>query len=348
VVDDSAFMRRLVSEMLATSGEFRVVGTARNGIDALKQIHALDPDIVTLDIEMPELDGLQALGYIMSETPRPVVMLSALDSPNGGELTIRALELGAVDFVHKPAGPARETLDLLGGRLLHALRAAACVNLRGVPMLARPSLVARSSRERDAASATHAVAIAASTGGPRALAEVIPRLPSVLGAAVLVVQHMPAGFTTSLAQRLDAMSPLAVSEARHGERIEHGRVYVAPGGMHMRVSEARGAPVIALDQSAPIWGVRPSADPLFRSAAQWFGPSLVGVVLTGMGRDGAEGLRLIRDRGGYAVVQNRETSIVFGMPQAALATAGADRTLPLDDIAAEIVEAIGRTRIRVA
>ncbi|HEX6052886.1 MAG TPA: CheB methylesterase domain-containing protein, partial [Gemmatimonadaceae bacterium] len=160
--------------------------------------------------------------------------------------------------------------------------------------------------------------------------------------------HMPAGFTTSLAQRLDAMSPLPVVEARHGERIEHGRVYVAPGGMHMRVSEAGGAPVIGLDQSAPIWGVRPSADPLFRSAAQCFGPSLIGVVLTGMGRDGAEGLRVIRDRGGYAVVQNRETSIVFGMPQAALAAAGADRTLPLVDIAAAIVEAVGRTRIRVA
>jgi two-component system chemotaxis response regulator CheB len=348
VVDDSAFMRRLVSEMLATSGEFRVVGTARNGIDALKQIHALDPEIVTLDIEMPELDGLQALGYIMSETPRPVVMLSALDSPNGGELTIRALELGAVDFVHKPSGPARETLDLLGGRLLHALRAASCVNLRGVPMLARPSLVARSRPEGDASSATHAVAIAASTGGPRALAEVIPRLPGGLGAAVLVVQHMPAGFTTSLASRLDAMSPLAVSEARHGEAIEHGRVYVAPGGMHMRVSEVRGAPVIALDQSAPIWGVRPSADPLFRSAAHWFGPSVVGVVLTGMGRDGAEGLRAIRDRGGYAVVQDRETSIVYGMPQAALATAGANRTLPLDDIAAEIAAVVGRARVPVA
>ena len=140
----------------------------------------------------------------------------------------------------------------------------------------------------------------------------------------------------------------AVAEARHGERIEHGRVYVAPGGMHMRVSDAAGSPMIALDQSPPIWGVRPSADPLFRSAAQRFGPSLVGGVLTGMGRDGAEGLRAIRDRGGYAVVQDRATSIVYGMPQAALATAGADRLLPLDRIAAEIVEALARTRVGVA
>jgi two-component system chemotaxis response regulator CheB len=340
-------MRRLVSEMLATSGEFRVVGTARNGLDALKQIHALDPDIVTLDIEMPELDGLQALGYIMSETPRPVVMLSALDSPNGGELTIRALELGAVDFVHKPAGPARDAIDQLGGRLLEALRAASCVNLRGVPVLARPSLAPRGSTRTDASAATHAVAIAASTGGPRALAELVPRLPRGLRAAVLVVQHMPAGFTTSLASRLDAMSPLTVAEARHGERIEHGRVYVAPGGMHMRVSDSGRVPTIALDQSAPIWGVRPSADPLFRSAAQRFGASLVGVVLTGMGRDGAEGLRAIRDRGGYAVVQDKATSIVYGMPQAALTTAGADRVLPLHDIAAEITEAVS-VRVSVA
>jgi two-component system chemotaxis response regulator CheB len=346
VVDDSAFMRKLVSEMLTMSGEFRVVGTARNGLDALKQIHALDPEIVTLDIEMPELDGLQALGYIMSEAPRPVVMLSALDSPNGGELTIRALELGAVDFVHKPAGPARESVDLLGGRLLDALRAASCVNLRGVPMLARPSLVERGPRRAElaAAAATSAVAIAASTGGPRALAELIPRLPAGLPAAVLVVQHMPAGFTPSLASRLNSMSRLPVAEARHAERIEHGRVYLAPGGMHMRVIDVGGLPVIALDQTPPIWGVRPSADPLFRSVAQRFGASVVGVVLTGMGRDGAEGLRAIRDRGGYSVVQDRATSIVYGMPQAALAAAGADRTLPLDQIADEVADAVERGR----
>jgi two-component system, chemotaxis family, protein-glutamate methylesterase/glutaminase len=341
-------MRKLVTEILSTSGEFRVVGTARNGLDALKQIHALDPEIVTLDVEMPELDGLQALGYIMSETPRPVVMLSALDSPNGGELTIRALELGAVDFVHKPSGSPRDTAELLAARLLDALRAASCVNLRGVPMLARPSLVERGAVAVDHGAATSAVVIAASTGGPRALAEVIPKLPAGLDAAVLVVQHMPAGFTTSLASRLNAMSALGVTEARHGDRIEHGRVYIAPGGMHMRVIDVAGLPVIALDQTPPIWGVRPSADPLFRSAAHRFGPALVGVVLTGMGRDGAEGLRAIRDRGGYAIVQDRATSIVYGMPQAALATAGADRMLPLGDIALEIGSAAARARANVA
>ena len=340
-------MRKLVSEILSTSGEFRVVGTARHGLDALKQIHALDPDIVTLDVEMPELDGLQALGYIMSETPRPVVMLSALDSPNGGALTIRALELGAVDFVHKPSGAARDSIDLLGSRLLDALRAATCVNLRGVPVLARPSLVERRAGRTVPDAATNAVAIAASTGGPRALAELIPRLPTGLDAAVLVVQHMPAGFTASLATRLNALSRLPVSEAKAGDRIDHGRVYVAPGGFHMRVVDVDGIPRVALEQTPPIWGVRPSADPLFRSAALRFGASLVGVVLTGMGRDGAEGLRVIRDRGGYAIVQDRGTSIVYGMPQAALTTAGADRMLPLGDIAAEIAGAVGRARAMV-
>jgi two-component system, chemotaxis family, protein-glutamate methylesterase/glutaminase len=348
VVDDSAFMRRMTSQIIDGSGEFSVIGTARNGYDALKQIHALDPDLVTLDVDMPELDGLNALGYIMSEMPRPVVMLSAGTTSDGQTAALRALELGAVDFVCKPSGSISLDLRLVSGQLLDALRAATLTNLAALRMMPRVPIEDGSLPVRSHDGASNAVVIASSTGGPRALSAILPRLPRALPAAVLVVQHMPAGFTTSLATRLNATSALGVTEARHGDRIEHGRVYVAPGGMHMRVIDVSGAPVIALDQTPPIWGVRPSADPLFRSAAQCFGARVVGVVLTGMGRDGAEGLRAIRDRGGYAIVQDKATSIVYGMPQAALATAGADRMLPLAEIGAEISAAVGRTRASVA
>ncbi len=339
VVDDSAFMRKVIGELISASREFRVIGTARNGFDALKQIHTLEPDIVTLDIEMPELDGIQTLGYIMSETPRPVVMLSAAGTDDGRELTLRALELGAVDFVRKPSGPVSLDLPSVRDRLLEALRAAACVNLAGVDVLARPRRSTGSVRVQErTGGATRVVAIAASTGGPRALAEVIPNLPPTLDAAVLVVQHMPGGFTASLAARLDAMSALRVVEASDGDRLVHNRVYLARGGHHMRVAVRHGLPTLTLDTAAPIWGVRPAADPLFRSAAQIFGSAVVGVVLTGMGRDGAEGLRTIRDAGGQAVVQDQMTSTIYGMPQAALATAGADRVSALTDVAQAVVD----------
>jgi two-component system chemotaxis response regulator CheB len=345
VVDDSAFMRKLISELIDSTEEFRVVGTARNGLDALKQIHALDPDIVTLDIEMPELDGIQALGYIMSETPRPVVMLSATDVRGSENLTLRALELGAVDFVRKPSGPISLDLATVKERLFEALRASTVVNLRGVGALARPRIgIGARPRTDGDESARRAVVVAASTGGPRALAEVIPHLPRGLDAAVLVVQHMPKGFTASLAQRLDTMSGLPVAEAAHGEPVRHGRVYIAPGGSHMRVVRGDLGATIALDDSAPIWGVRPSADPLFRSVVRAFAPDIVGVVLTGMGRDGADGLRAIRDAGGAAIVQDRDTSIIYGMPHAALTTAGADLVLPLGRIAAAIADLVGRGR----
>ncbi len=340
VVDDSAFMRKLVSELVASSPEFRVVGTARNGYDALKKIHTLDPRIVTLDIEMPELDGLATLGYIMSETPRPVVMLSGIASENGDDLAIRALELGAVDFVRKPRG--RISLDLGDARaqLLGALLACAHVNLRGMPLLARPRLGAGELGSPGATrGATRILAVAASTGGPRALAEVIPQLPRDLDAAVMVVQHMPAGFTRSLAERLNLQSQLPVAEARDGEAVRHGRVYIAPGGRHMWVRSEAGEPVVVLASSPPVWGVRPAADPLFRAVAELFGPSAVGVVLTGMGRDGAEGLRAIRDAGGFGIAQDRATSTVYGMPQAAVAAGGADRVLPIGDIASAVADA---------
>ena len=344
-MDDSAFMRKLISELIDAAEGFHVVGTARNGLDALKQIHALDPDIVTLDIEMPELDGIQALGYIMSETPRPVVMLSATDTRGSEDLTLRALELGAVDFVRKPSGPISLDLATVKERLVEALRASTVVNLRGVNALARPRIGVGSRPPADGSAGAHrAVDIAASTGGPRALAEVIPLLPRGLDAAVLVVQHMPRGFTASLAQRLDSMSGLPVAEARHGEPVRHGRAYLAPGGVHMRVVRGELGVTISLDSTPPIWGVRPAADPLFRSAVRAFAPDIIGVVLTGMGRDGADGLRVIRESGGAAVVQDRDTSIIYGMPQAALAAAGADRVLPLGQIAGAIAQLVDQRR----
>jgi two-component system, chemotaxis family, protein-glutamate methylesterase/glutaminase len=340
VVDDSAFMRKVISQLVDASLEFRVIGTARDGMDAVRQVHTLSPDIVTMDVDMPELDGLQALGYIMSETPRAVVMLSAATTQHGYDATLRALELGAVDFVRKPSGPISLDMESVNIRLLGALRAARDVNLSGVGML--PARSAAIPRQLPAGvPAEFAVGVATSTGGPRALAELVPALPRSLRAAVLIVQHMPAGFTGSLAERLDQMSALHVTEGREGMTVERGRVYVAPGGHHMHLTADGASARISLDsQSPPLWGVRPAADPLFRSIASTFGAASLGVVLTGMGRDGAEGLRRIRDAGGMAIVQDRASSTIYGMPQAAVQIAGADRVLPLSEIARAIGDAV--------
>jgi two-component system chemotaxis response regulator CheB len=335
VVDDSAFMRKLIAEMVESTGSFKVIGTAGDGVEALQKIRALRPDIVTLDIEMPRLNGLQALEQIMAEMPRPVVMLSAAGSELGNEMTLRALERGALEFVRKPSGPVSIDLSAVRQQLMSALDAAKSMNLAG----ARPAEAARDNgvveapKKQSPDAATRIVAIAASTGGPRALAEIIPHLPESLGAAVVIVQHMPREFTKLLAKRLDAMSELWVAEAIDGKLLRENRVYVAPGGYHMTVSGDVGNATVHLDTSPAIWGVRPAADPLFFSVADTFGSSAVGVVLTGMGRDGAEGLRRIRVSGGLGVIQDRESSIIYGMPQAALATAGADRIAPLQDIA---------------
>ena len=344
IVDDSAFMRRMASQIIEGSSEFVVAGTARDGLDALKQIHALEPDIVTLDVDMPEMDGLSALGHIMSEMPRPVVMLSAGTTNGGQEATLRALELGAVDFVLKPSGSISLDLALITERLLDALRAAAAANMAGPRMLPRRSLEGARPAIAGRARATTAVVIACSTGGPRALAAICPHFPATMPAAVLIVQHMPAGFTKSLAQRLDRACPMQVGEAELGESVVHGRVYVAPGGFHMKVVDDGTGPTIALERTAAIWGVRPAADVLFRSAAAVFGSSTVAVVLTGMGRDGAEGTRAIRVTGGRAIVQDRETATIFGMPQSTLQLAGADRMASLADIGPAIAEFVEMVR----
>ena len=338
VVDDSSFMRTLIAEMVESTREFKVVGTAADGVEAIESIRALNPDIVTLDIEMPRLDGLQTLDTIMREMPRPVVMLSAAGSERGNEMTLRALECGAVEFVRKPSGPI--SIDLLTVRqeLLAALNAARAVNMAGVrtPGHAGVRVGAETVPKKTSGAANRVVVIAASTGGPRALGEIVPHLPDTLGAAVLIVQHMPREFTRSLSHRLDLMSPLPVAEAVDQEALLENHVYLAPGGFHMTLTGQAGAATIALDTSPTIWGVRPAADPLFASAADAFGANAIGVVLTGMGRDGAEGLRRIRAAGGKSVIQDRDSSIIYGMPQAAMEAAGADRVAAARDIARAI------------
>jgi two-component system chemotaxis response regulator CheB len=336
VVEDNLLMRALIVELIESSPEFRVVAEAGTGYEAIRLIHEIEPDLVTLDLEMPDLGGLDTLGYIMSEAPRPVVILSA-HSGAGAEQAMRALEYGAVDFVPKPSGTDPRALEGLGERLRGALEAALVAQMSNLP-LRLPERIARrvATRERrQARGATIAVAIAASTGGPRALADLVGSLPESLAAAVLIVQHMPAGFTRSFAERLDNLSALDVREVDSETAILPGRVYLAQGGQHMLVRRSPAGLVLSIEESEPVWGVRPAADPLFTSVASHFGPRSVGVVLTGMGRDGAEGLRAIQAVGGVTMAQDAATAVVFGMPRAAAPFAG--EVLPLDGIADAVV-----------
>lgn len=350
VVEDNLVMRALIVDFIGTLPDFQVVAEAGTGYEAIRLVHELEPDLVTLDLEMPDLGGLDTLGYIMSEVPRPVVIFSAQGGA-GAERAMRALEYGAVDFVPKPSGVDPGAADGWRERLQGALEAAVVAQLANLP-LRLPERIARRVEARQVARgalvrerATVAVAIAASTGGPRALADLVARLPATLPAAILIVQHMPPGFTRSFAERLAGLGPLDAREAEPEQPIAPGRVYVAPGGFHMVVRRGESGPILELTEEAPVWGVRPAADPLFTSVASHFGPRSVGVVLTGMGRDGAEGLRAIRAVGGQTVAQDAETAVIFGMPRAAAPFA--DEVLPLGRIADAIATRVDSIAQRV-
>lgn len=314
VADDSAVFRQLLASALAQDPEVEVVGMATNGVQALELAARLRPDVITLDLEMPVLDGLSTLQALTRQDPIPVVVLSA-HSPEGADLAVRALQLGAVEVEAKPREPwTGAALASLVGKVKAAARA-------------RP-------RPQSRAGPVRMVALAASTGGPSALASVFARLP-VLHTPVVVVQHMPPGFTASLARRLDEVGPMRVQEAEDGMEPAAGVAYVAPGGRQLEVREGRWA----LRDADPQEVLKPCADVTFAAVARYFSPVLA-VVLTGMGRDGLEGSRRIKRAGGVVIAQNEESSVVYGMPRAVVEAGVADFVLPLDRIPDEVVRVV--------
>jgi len=354
VVDDSAFMRKVITDMLASDPQIEVLGTARNGLDALGKIKQLKPDIITLDVEMPQMDGLQLLEKLMTEYPLPVIMLSSL-TQHGTEATIKALSLGAVDFIPKPSGSISLDIEKIKAEILSKVKMGAKISpakvknnllLKGKPLSVQTEPAAIKQESSGPAkipvfsslpkgNVQKIVAIGTSTGGPRALQEVIPRLPADLPAAVLIVQHMPKGFTHSLAERLNQQSKIRVKEGAAGDRIENGLAILAPGGYHMTLEKGG---VIGLNQDPPVWGVRPAVDILFKSIAQNYSAQVVTVVLTGMGHDGAEGVAVLKEKGAKSIAEDKSSCVVYGMPKTVVDKGLADRILPLHQVADGIMQ----------
>lgn len=337
VVDDSTFVRQALARMLGAADDIEVVGLAVDGLDGIEKVRELEPDVVTLDIQMPRLGGLEALERIMAEHPTRVLLLSSL-TRQGGEVTLKGLELGAMDFVDKSSVQGNMNLLNLSDELCEKVRAIASVPASRV---GRPARREEPLAAPDAAAGqVDVIAIATSTGGPPALQAIIPRLPADLGAAILVVQHMPVGFTRSLADRLDSQSALSVREARDGDPVEPGSVLIAPAGIHMRLRRRAGGARVALDEEPRSALHRPSADVLMASVARLYGKRALGVVLTGMGSDGVEGLRAIREAGGRTLAEAEETCVIYGMPKAAVEAGVVDRSLALGAMAGEILGAV--------
>jgi two-component system chemotaxis response regulator CheB len=337
VVDDSAFVRQALARMLGSEPDLEVVGFAGDGREGVEKARVLQPDVVTLDIQMPRMGGLEALEQIMLESPVPVLLLSSL-TREGGDVTLRGLELGAMDFVDKSSVQGQMNLLGLAEELRAKIRA-----LAGVP---RERIVRPPAELRPASAAPHkrgadVVVIGTSTGGPPALQAIIPRLPANLSSAILVVQHMPVGFTRSLADRLAARSALRVREAEDGEVIRPGHVLIAPAGRHLKVRKRGGGPArVWLDEEPRSALHRPSVDVLMTSAARAYGRRVLGVVLTGMGSDGVEGLRAIRSSGGRTLAESEETCVIYGMPKAAVEAGVVDRAVPLPRMADEILSSV--------
>jgi len=340
VVDDSAFMRYSISQHLNENPNIQVVGAAIDGKEALRLIPQLQPDVITLDVEMPHMDGLSTLREIMKSFPRPVIMFSSLTKEGASE-TIQALMLGAVDFIAKPDNRLniRQVMDEMAGKILSSAKA------KVKPILFQPSAPSSSQVSTTGVEKlvsvyqkkTPIVFIGSSTGGPGALNDVIPALPANLASPVIIVQHMPAGFTRSLSERLNAISPLKVKEAEPGDRLLVGQVLVAPGGFHMTLDENDR---IALNQKPTVHGVRPAVDVTLTSLVQRFGKSIIAVILTGMGSDGTNASSLLHSEGGYVIAEHESTCVVWGMPRSVAEAGAANAILPRPQIAKAIERAI--------
>ncbi len=359
VVDDSAFMRKVISDTLTSNPDIEVIGRAKNGQEAIEKVTRLKPDVVTMDIEMPVLDGMNALGYIMSECPTPVIMLSAANST---DTTITAFHYGAVDFIVKPTGEMSRNMITIKDEIIKKVKAAAGVAVHKLGFIEEEKKKEAVGKELLFNFLDHSienskkkktepikkiklqkvVVIGSSTGGPRALQQVIPLLPSTFDAPVLVVQHMPPGFTKSLADRLNVQSMMKVREAEEGDPVEPGTVYIAPGDYHMIVKQQRKngelREIIGLTKDERVQGVRPSVDVLFRSVAQIYGAQALGVILTGMGSDGSDGVRKLKSAGGRIIAEDESTCVVYGMPKSVIDQKLADYILPINKIAEGIMQ----------
>jgi len=337
VVDDSALMRKLIPIILSRDPGIEVVGTAMDGAFALKKIEELQPDVVTLDLEMPRMDGIETLRLIMRSAPLPVILFST-HSKEGAYSTFKALAFGAIDFVAKPKDAAAGNLDAIAEQLIEKVKVA---KRAGGKRLQVPPIEekAHSSKKpgRNPIPPNRVIAIGISTGGPNALQFVLSQIPGEFTGTILVVQHMPEGFTEMFAKRLDECCQLDVHEARSGDLLLAGRVLICPGNRHMMVRHMPRGDMAVLSDAPHVNGHRPSADVLFHSVAQEFGPSAVGIIMTGMGEDGAEGLGAIKNAGGITIAQSEDTCVVGGMPRAAITRGFASKVVPLDALASFLV-----------
>jgi len=343
VVDDSALMRKLIPAILARDSSIEVVGTAMDGAFALKKIEELRPDVVTLDLEMPRMDGMEALRLIMRRAPVPVILFST-HSREGAYSTFKALALGAIDFVAKPKDAAAGHIDAIADELIRKIKVA---KRAGGFKISAPVIEDEPPQKKKGGASlppNRIIAIGISTGGPNALQFMLSQIPADFPASIVVVQHMPEGFTEMFARRLDECCALDVQEARSGDLLLAGRVLICPGNRHMMVRRMPRGDMAVLSDGPPVNGHRPSADVLFHSVAQEFGLTAVGIIMTGMGEDGAEGLGAIKAAGGVTLAQSEESCVVGGMPRAAIQKGYVGKVIPLEGLSAHLIAQYGGER----